>query len=69
MSQRLVTGDQLNEILLATKDYIDLHDLGFEETDLESMDTEAPRLTLTEYGITNKEVDALIDKYFDKDKQ
>lgn len=69
MSQRLVTGDQLNEILLATKDYIDLHDLGFEETDLESMDTEAPRLTLTEYGITNKEVDALINKYFDKDNQ
>lgn len=69
MSKKLVTGDQLNEILLATKDYIDLHDLGFEETDLESMDTEAPRLTLTEYGITNQEVDALINKYFDKDNQ
>ena len=48
---------------MATKDYIDLHDLGFEETDLESMDTEAPRLTLTEYGITNKTFLELLENY------
>ena len=68
MSGKLVTGDALNEILISVKEYIDLKEFGFEEADLSDIESEVPKLTLTEYTIKDKEVDNVIDKYFKKDE-
>lgn len=58
MSQNLVTGDNLNEILSATKQYIDV-DL-FEDVDMEGVGD----ISLGIDGIEEKEVDNIINKHF-----
>lgn len=65
MSDKLVTGSALNDILLSVKDYIDVKEFDFEDADLEEVaDTEVPKLTLTEYAIKESDVNDVINKYF-----
>ena len=60
MSTNLVTGDNLNEILTATKKYIDV-DL-FEDVDMEGLGD--LNLGLRIDGIEDTEVDNIINKHF-----
>ena len=64
MSNRKVTSTALGEILNATKNYIDSRDLGFEEVDLDI--TGIPQIPVTGGGLTQEQVQNVIDKYFNK---
>lgn len=69
MSDKVVTGSALHDILLSVKDYVDVNDLDFTETELDIINTELPRLTLTEYNIQSSEIDDLIVKHFSTDEE
>lgn len=64
MSNRKVTGTALGEILNATKNYIDSRDLGFEEVDLDI--TGIPQIPVTGGSLTQKQVQDVINKHFNK---
>ena len=65
MSDKIVTGDALNEILQSVKEYVDINDLTFEEAELDvDISEDSPQLTLTSYNIMDEDVDNIINKHF-----
>lgn len=65
MSDKIVTGDALNEILQSVKEYVDINDLTFEEAELDvDISEDSPQLTLTSYNIMDEDVDSIINKHF-----
>lgn len=64
MSNRLVTGDALQEVLLSNKIYIDDHDFGFEDG-LPDGTIDAPSVTFCKHeDIDETKVDDIINKFF-----
>lgn len=65
MSDKIVTGDALNEILQSVKEYVDINDLTFEEAELDvDISEDSPQLTLTSYNIMDEDVNSIINKHF-----
>lgn len=64
MSNRLVTGDALNEVLRTTKDYIDINDFSFEDAQPDEI-SDVPAVTFCKHeNIDETVIDNLINKYF-----
>lgn len=64
MSNRLVTGDALQEILTSSKVYIDSHDFKFEEGTPDGT-VDAPSVSFCKHeDIDETRIDDIINKYF-----
>ncbi len=63
MSNKLVTGDALNDILGSVKDYVDYNDLDFYDTTYEDK-FPLPELTVTMNNIDEADVVRIINTYF-----
>lgn len=59
-SDKLVTGNALNEILIATKNYIDSDFMEVRVEDVEGL----PSILWGQNDVDSKEVDKIIAKYF-----
>lgn len=59
-SDKLVTGNALNEILIATKNYIDSDFMEVKVEDVEGL----PSILWGQNDVDSKEVDKIIAKYF-----
>ena len=66
MSNRLVTGDDLNDILTSVKDYVDHNDLDFSDATYEDK-FPLPELSLTVNSVEEIHIDEIINKYFLKE--
>ena len=63
-TDRLVTGNALNEVLRTTKDYIDINDFSFEDAQPDEI-SDVPAVTFCKHeNIDETVIDNLINKYF-----
>ena len=63
-TDRLVTGNALNEVLRTTKDYIDINDFNFVDAQPDEI-SDFPAVTFCKHeNIDEARIDDLINKYF-----
>lgn len=63
-TDRLVTGNALNEVLRTTKDYIDINDFSFEDAQPDEI-SDVPAVTFCKHeNIDEDRINDLINKYF-----
>ena len=63
-TDRLVTGNALNEVLRTTKDYIDINDFTFVDAEEDEV-SEVPAVTFCKHeNIDDSEINTIIDTYF-----